>query len=72
VIHTVKDENDLSPEGVSYYVRSMSDPTIMIHGRTGDGYKRHDGNPWAFDGLRPVRNETQDGYHLERAHAKHD
>lgn len=64
-IHTVKDENDLEAN-CSYYVRSKSDPTILIHGSTGDGYRRYDGKPWPFDGLRNHRGE------LLRAHDKMD
>lgn len=69
--HTVKDENDLAADG-SYYVRSLSAPEVLIHSRTGDGYRRHDGKPWPFDGLKSVRNETKDGWRLEWAHAKMD
>lgn len=56
----MKDENDLDPDAL-YYVRSKSVPTILIHGRTGDGYRRADGKEWPFDGLKSVRNETGQG-----------
>ena len=32
------------------YVRSQTDPTIMIHPRTGDSYVRADGLPWEYAG----------------------
>ena len=54
--HTVEDHTQL-PEA-PYYVRSMSDNTIMIHGKTGDSYVRADGEPWDADGYAFERDGT--------------
>lgn len=66
--HTVKDEHDLQPD-CSFYVRSLSDPTLLIHGQTGDNYRRADGKEWPIEGLRVHTDTTTDVRTLQHAHA---
>jgi hypothetical protein len=53
----VDSENDL-PEAL-YYVRSLCDPSVLIHSNSGDVYVRRDAKPWKHPSYKT---ESSAGY----------
>lgn len=56
--HIVEDENDLPRSGnptgdqMHYFLRSKTDPEVLMASRTDNVYLRNDGQPWAHGAYR--------------------